>query len=647
MIGTSISRYDIIEELGQGGMSVVYLARDSALSRQVAVKLLHEHLAKKPENRKRFRREAEAIARLRHPNILDVYDVSEASDERSFIVMEYIPGCNLRQFIDQNGPPPPEIAALIGVQICNALAHAHKHGVIHRDLKPENVMVSRDGEVKLMDFGIAHVIDAETMTKTGSLMGSPAHMAPELIDGKKVDERADIFALGTVLYWMSTGRLPFSGDNTPQVLRNVMECRYEEPELVQPKMSHDLARIICKSLHKEPDDRFSSVEAVKRELLAAVHAVGFDDDEALLAEYFAAPQGFAASFEQDIVARLMARGRRAMERRRVPVAIAYFNRVLAYDPANAEVRECLAQLDRSRQVWRIAALAASACVLAGGVWVFYQAHMTEERSGSVDEASQRVVDGALAHARQSSNITASIAFARRQTSRAYGAALGGLGATTARHVAAQRAHQIRRSAARLAGNTTLRPLSAVPAPTKLARVKLVRPGADATHHDPAPTADAGVAKPDTIPVQFKVFPPSARLEIDGEKVTWQLGTIELTRGKHLIKASAPSCKPYRRFMVVNQPRAGKIPVVLDWKDAIVTVEADRNVLVYVNGESNPRANARHTTIRVPFRRHKLDESATKKTLKLRINDSTNLQRVETREVVVGPGDEHTEKVTFQ
>jgi serine/threonine-protein kinase len=371
MIGTSISRYDILEELGQGGMSVVYLARDTGLNRQVAVKLLHSHLANKPENRKRFRREAEAIARLRHPNILDVYDVSDAAGERSFIVMEYVEGMNLRQFIEHHGPPPAEVACLIGAQICNALAHAHQHGVIHRDLKPENIMISTAGAVKLMDFGIAHVIGAETMTRTGSLIGSPAHMAPEMIDGEQVDERADIFALGTVLYWMSTGRLPFSGENTPQVLRNVMECRFEPPELVEPKISHDLARIIGRSLRLEPAERFASVEALKRELFAAVHAVGLEDADAILNAYFADPDAYLPEFERDIVPRLIGCARRATARRpQLPISTAYW-------PSTRRTPRCASACEactgggesgwagRSRSHWSSRGAAVGCCILSG------------------------------------------------------------------------------------------------------------------------------------------------------------------------------------------------------------------------------------------------------------------------------------------
>lgn len=642
MIGTSISRYDILEELGQGGMSVVYLARDTGLNRQVAIKLLHEHLAKKPENRKRFRREAEAIARLRHPNILDVYDVSEESDDRSFIVMEYIPGSNLREFIDRNGPPPPEVAALIGVQICNALSHAHKHGVIHRDLKPENVMISESGDVKLMDFGIAHVIDAETMTKTGSLLGSPAHMAPELIDGKKVDERADIFALGTVLYWMSTGRLPFCGDNTPQVLRNVMECRYEEPEVVEPRLSHDLARIICKSLNKDPEDRFASVEAVKRELLASVHAVGFEDGDALLAEYMLAPDQFGEQFEGDIVERLITCGKRAMKRGNVPSAIAYFNRVLAYDAQNEEVRECLDQLDRSRRVWRLAAVAAAVVLVSGAGWLTYEALGPWDDGEPVDDASREAVASAAraetararsgARARGQQAVSDAVVAGERRVARELAT---GQAAVLAKHLAS--------SAEALSAKVPRRPLimqRIEPVP----RARMVQ----VTETDKTKEGDKAAHKPDeqrpqTYSVAFKVLPQSARLEIDGRKVTWQLGPVELERGRHHIKATAPGCKPYSDSLLVNAPRNDKIPVVLEWKDATITVESNRNALVYVGDEVNPRSNARHSTLRVPFGRDTRDP---KKTVHLRINDSTNLRRVERREVVVEPGESRVVKVNF-
>lgn len=638
MIGTTVSRYDILEELGQGGMSVVYLAQDTALGREVALKVLHEHLAKKLENRQRFRREAEAIARLRHPNILDVYDVSDENDERSFIVMEYIPGMNLRQFIDHNGPPPPEIAALMGVEICNALGHAHNHGVIHRDLKPENVMISEDGDVKLMDFGIAHVIDAETMTKTGSLLGSPAHMAPELIDGKKVDERADVFALGTVLYWMSTGHLPFCGDNAPQVLRNVMECRYEEPEIVEPTIGHDLARIICKCLNKEPDDRFASVDAVKRELFAAVHSVGIEETEKAVREYFDDPKKYTEAYADTIVPKLIARGKQAMERKNVPVAIALFNRVLAYDPSNEEVRECLEQLDRNQQAVRFVAAAAVLMLVGGAGWFLYDMALAEPDSQEA-QSDERAAAEQLAQAEEAR--AASLSEALKHIGDAHANARGASEAEHASRVATPIAQNVVGMSQRLTekGRRFVQ-VASLEAPT----AKLLGASASATKEEEEVEAAEETAVK-TYDVEFKVFPGSARLEIDGEKIFWQTESMELTRGKHVITASAPGCKPYREILVVNEPRTdkNKVPVVLEWRRATINVVSNKNALVYVGGESDPRSNSRRSSISVPFRRKMADPT---KTVKLRIADASNLQRVEEREVVVRAGDKRTVKVYF-
>ncbi|QDG54590.1 serine/threonine protein kinase [Persicimonas caeni] len=641
MIGTTISRYDILEELGQGGMSVVYLAQDTALGREVAIKLLHEHLAKKLENRQRFRREAEAIARLRHPNILDVYDVSDESDERSFIVMEYIPGMNLRQFIDHHGPPPPEIAALLGVEICNALGHAHNHGVIHRDLKPENVMISDDGDVKLMDFGIAHVIDAETMTKTGSLLGSPAHMAPELIDGKKVDERADVFALGTVLYWMSTGQLPFCGDNAPQVLRNVMECRYEEPEVVAPTVGHDLARIICKCLNKEPENRFASVETVKRELFAAVHSVGIEETDKAVREYFADPGKYTEAYAELIVPKLIARGKQAMERKNVPVAIAHFNRVLAYDPKNEEVRECLDQLNRNQQAARFVAAAAVLLLVGVAGWWMYDMTVDEPQPKVKADVEDEIAAAAEEEAQAKE---ASLSAALTRVGSAYGVAEG---ASEAEH-AAQTAVPIAQDVVGLARRVAKKGKRLVHiASLKAPSVQLVETSGNSKEETEETGNDASPpeAAEQTFEVQFKVFPGSARLEVDGEKVFWQTESIQLTRGKHVITANAPGCKPYREILVVNEPRTdkNKVPVVLEWRRATINVVSNKNALVYVAGESDPRSNARRSSISVPFRRKMGDPT---KTVKLRIADASNLQRVEEREVVVRAGDSRTVKVYF-
>ena len=225
-----IPRYDLLEEVGSGGMSVVYRARDTTLDREVAVKVLHRHLAGKDSERKRFRREAMAVARLRHPNILEIHDYAGDDAEEAYIVSELVRGPTLRGFAETTGFGLPEIGAMVATVLAGALAHAHALGVIHRDLKPENVMIQDDGTVKLTDFGVARMVDRdERMTMTGALLGSPAHMAPESLEGGGGDVRSDIFSLGTVLYWLACGALPYSGSSPAEVLRRIAEGHHTDP----------------------------------------------------------------------------------------------------------------------------------------------------------------------------------------------------------------------------------------------------------------------------------------------------------------------------------------------------------------------------------------------------------------------------------
>ncbi len=257
----SLAKYDVVDELGHGGMATVYRAHDRRLGRDVAVKVLHPHLRDSREIAHRFAVEARAVAKLRHPNIVEVYDVSSEDDDEQYLVVELLRGLTLRKILQRYGPLPPEVAAAIGVELASALAHAHAQGVVHRDVKPENVIVEHPSfaastapssrsavdvtpaptsgravteaptsgpssedprgpvRVKLTDFGIAKLLDAQGVTSTGQVLGSPAHMAPEQIEGGEVDERADVFGLGVLLYECMVGHLPFEGANPAQVLR--------------------------------------------------------------------------------------------------------------------------------------------------------------------------------------------------------------------------------------------------------------------------------------------------------------------------------------------------------------------------------------------------------------------------------------------
>src|SRR6516165_10358839 len=252
-------RYRLIEEVGQGGMAIVYRAQDETLKRQVAIKVLHQHLAAEPESKARLEREAQAVAKLRHENILEIFDYSGAGSTSSYIVTEFIDGQTLKQFLGARAIGFPEIAALIAVEVCGALGHAHSVGILHRDVKPENVMIRKDGLVKLMDFGIAQVLDLERMTVTGQLLGSPAYMAPEIVEGKPLDFRTDVFSVGIMLYLLATGSLPFAGKNPHEVLRRISEGKFPDPRSLNRRVSDGLARIIAHALARRPDDRYPYV----------------------------------------------------------------------------------------------------------------------------------------------------------------------------------------------------------------------------------------------------------------------------------------------------------------------------------------------------------------------------------------------------
>jgi len=240
-------------------MSVVYLGEDRVLRRAVAVKVMLPALAEDRSARIRFQREAESVASLKHPGILKVFDFATPEDGDPFIVMEYVDGMTLKRFFNSYGPLVPEVVARIVAEIARALHSAHEAGIIHRDLKPENVMVARDGRILLMDFGIAHVMGVTKLTLTGALVGSPAHMAPEIIEGGEIGKSSDIFALGTVLFSSLTGgELPFEGRTPHEVMKRILDGIYPDVRTLQPLVSAGLSAIVNKCMARQPADRFAT-----------------------------------------------------------------------------------------------------------------------------------------------------------------------------------------------------------------------------------------------------------------------------------------------------------------------------------------------------------------------------------------------------
>jgi eukaryotic-like serine/threonine-protein kinase len=350
LVGRQIGRYRIVEQLGQGGMSVVYKGHDTALDREVAIKVLHPHLAQRAESRKRLEREARAVARLRHPNILEVFDYANENAAEAFIVTELIRGKTLREFISSETLQPPEIAVMVVHEIAGALAHAHEAGVLHRDLKPENVMVRDDGVLKLMDFGIAKILDRdEKMTITGALVGSPAHMAPEIIEGEEAGAEADVFSLGTMLYLFATGKLPFTAPNTTATLKRILDCIYEDPRQSVPTVSDELAEVIATCLQRQPAARYPNAAKLRDALAELLTQVGLTRPHEELPRFFLEPRGYRKALGERVVAALLTRAEQLVADRKTARAMAALNQVLAHDPTNARAEALMGQMKASKQ----------------------------------------------------------------------------------------------------------------------------------------------------------------------------------------------------------------------------------------------------------------------------------------------------------
>ncbi len=251
-------RYRVLGRLGIGGMATVYLAEDSSLGRKVALKVMAERYAEDGEFVERFRREAQAAARLNHPNIIAVYDRGEA-DGRPYIAMEYLQGRTLKQVIQKEGQLPPERAIAIAMQVLAGLRYAHEHGVVHRDVKPHNVLVGDDGRIKVTDFGIAHAGDPQ-MTEVGSIVGTAQYLSPEQARGRAVGPQTDIYSLGVVLYEMLAGRVPFEGDSSVAIAMQHVSDPAPPLQSLAPDVPDSLALVVAHAMLKEPSQRYGSAD---------------------------------------------------------------------------------------------------------------------------------------------------------------------------------------------------------------------------------------------------------------------------------------------------------------------------------------------------------------------------------------------------
>lgn len=358
-------------------MATVYRARDRRLGREVAVKVIHHHLRENTEVAARFVSEARAVAKVKHPNIVEVYDVSDADEPERYLVQELVRGTTLRQLITEHSYLPAEVAAAIAIEIASALEHAHGLGVIHRDMKPENVLVEMPTEgqadaqaalaarIKITDFGIAKLLDVQGVTSTGQVLGSPAHMAPEQIEGGDVSASADVFGLGVLLYEALVGKLPFDGKNPAQVLRRVLDGTFTPADRARPTVGAGLARIVDRALARDAADRYQSARAMAEALQEELAQLEFTDLRREIWAFLRDAAGYQVEYEPRLVSELCKRANAARAGKDFVAAAAAFNRALAYRPDDSELLRQVAQIARGER-WRRALTRGAAALLALG-----------------------------------------------------------------------------------------------------------------------------------------------------------------------------------------------------------------------------------------------------------------------------------------
>ncbi len=288
MIGKRLAHYEITSMLGKGAMGEVYRARDTRLKREVALKILPADMAADPSRLERFQREAEAVAALNHPHIVTLFSVEEDAGVR-FLTMELVDGLGLDEILIADGLPLAKLLD-IGIAVADGLAAAHEKGVVHRDLKPSNLMVTKDGRVKILDFGLAKLAEARRgmeesateaapITTEGTVMGTVPYMSPEQVRGQEVDHRSDIFSLGILLYEMMTGQRPFRGTNNSDIMSSILRDTPPLVTQIKPELPRHMARIVALCLEKEPRDRYQSALDIRNELRSLRRAVESEASE--------------------------------------------------------------------------------------------------------------------------------------------------------------------------------------------------------------------------------------------------------------------------------------------------------------------------------------------------------------------------------
>jgi len=356
--------FELQEKIGSGGMASVYLAVQKSLNRRVVLKILYPHLAEDEKLVQRFEREARAAAMMRHENIIQVIDCGR-HDDVAYICMEFVEGFDLQKWLAVHGAPPIEMALLMIRDLCRGLEHAHGHRIIHRDIKPANVMLTPDGTIKIMDFGLARSGSESTqVTMVGSVLGTPAYMSPEQATGEVVDERSDIFSAGVMAFELLGGTRPFSGDSYSSVLRAILTVPAPDVTSFNPLVPEDVAAIVRGMLQKDAAKRYATIAQVRQELESVIEQLGLLRGRDLLRDYAVGPQEVADMWRRKRTARHMDQGVffENMGLGKIDDALLEFRRVLYLDPNNAAARDHVKRLETERS--KVTTPAAAAAVAA-------------------------------------------------------------------------------------------------------------------------------------------------------------------------------------------------------------------------------------------------------------------------------------------
>ena len=373
-VGTPLGRYLLLDVLGHGAMASVFRARDGQLGREVAVKVMGMTTATRGQGAERFRREAQAVAALKHPGIVEIYDFVDATaEEPSYIVAELIEGPTLRRMLDERQARLlPEVAALVALPLAEALATAHARGIVHRDVKPDNVMIEHSGgrcRVVITDFGVAHITGLETMTASGALVGSPAYMSPEQARAHDVGSGADIWAIGVLLYEMTTGCLPFPGKDPFSVIAGIARGSFRRPSQIAATVGPRFERIALRCLMPNPAARYPSAGELATDLRELAGEAGLLPEQPALRRFLDDPVKFEAELRPKIADAAVALARQRARRGELARALAEIGRATAYVPSHAGANALLKKLSAGRTILRVAGFIVAGLVLATATWL--------------------------------------------------------------------------------------------------------------------------------------------------------------------------------------------------------------------------------------------------------------------------------------